>query len=451
MTKAFQSLRFRFIFGTALLVTVGLVLTGVTVSRLMRLYIEQGFHEEMQIHIDELAALATIDATGKPKLLRRLSDPRFLIPNSGFYWEVRREGFAAIKSPAMIKGHLSGQFANQPRKKCGIVDGPTGQTLEYGMIRLAPNGGPPLRLSIGSDMRVLQETLGDFEWPLGWSLLLCAVVMLAAGAAQIIFGLKLLNRLSASISDIRAGKAKAMAGDYPTEIEPLVSDINSLLETNAAMVKRARIQAGNLAHGLRTPLAIILDEAEQLNADGHPESAKAVLTECERMQRQINYHLARARVAATQPVPGNVADLTATLEPILRAMKRLHAERNVSICCGDFPNVTVACDDVDLGEMLSNLLDNGCKWAGSRVMISWESDGRMVQIRVDDDGSGIAPKDIESAFAAGERLDETAPGTGLGLAIVRDLATLYGGTIYLGKSPLGGLQAALALPALVIL
>ncbi len=448
MTNAFRSLRVRFIFGTAFLVAVGLILTGVTVSRLMRHYVEQGFHDEMQIHIDELAALVRVDSAGNPILLRQLSDPRFLIPNSGFYWEIRREGFAPLKSPAISKGDLSGRYANQSAKKCGILDGPTGKTLEYGMIRPAPNGGPPLRLSIGSDIRILNSTLRDFEWPLGWSLMLFALVMVAAGAAQIAFGLKPLNRLSSAISDIRAGRAKTMSGDYPTEIEPLVSDINSLLETNAAMVKRARIQAGNLAHGLRTPLAIIIDEAEQLNTEGHTESAKAVLTECERMQRQINYHLARARVAATQPVPGSVADLSATLDPILRAMKRLHAERKVSICCGDFPNATIACDDVDLGEMLSNLLDNGCKWAASRVMISWESDGRMIQIRVDDDGSGIAQEDIEPAFAAGERLDDTAPGTGLGLAIVRDLATLYGGTIYLGRSPLGGLQAALALPVL---
>jgi signal transduction histidine kinase len=446
VTAAFNSLRLRFISSTFILIVVGLILTGVTVSTLMRLYIEQGFHEEMQIHIEELAALTSTDEQGQPKLLRRLSDPRFLVAKSGFYWEVRRKGFAPIKSPAIVSGDLSGSVATSPTKRWAVTDGPTGKSLEYGMIRVPAQGGPPLELSIGSDMRVLKETMHQFEWPLGWSLAIFAIVMLIAGAVQVAYGLRPLNRLANGVSRIRSGEAAAMAGNYPTEIQPLVSDLNALLESNAAMVRRARIQAGNLAHGLRTPLAIIIDEAEQLNSEGRFDSARALLGECDRMRRQINYHLARARTAATQPVPGQVAALSATIDPILRAMKRLHAERNLTLCCGPFPDVTIACDDVDLGEMLSNLIDNACKWAKTRVMVSWERTGDIIKIKVDDDGNGIATKDVEAAFSAGERLDDTTPGTGLGLAIVRDLATLYRGAIALETSPLGGLQAILTLP-----
>ncbi len=446
MIGALNSLRFRFIISTLALIAVGLILTGFTMSRLMRLYIEQGFHEEMQIHIEELAALTTTDSKGQPKLLRRLSDPRFLIPKSGFYWEVRRDGFEPLKSPALIGGDLSGSVATRPDKQWAITEGPTGKSLEYGMVRASHDNGPPLKLSIGSDMSVLHKTLAGFEWPLAWSLAIFAFAMGLAGIMQIVFGLRPLTRLGLAVANIRTGKATAMLGDYPTEIQPLVSDLNSVLDANKAMVSRARLQAGNLAHGLRTPLAIIIDEAEQLNADGNTSSAAALLHECDRMRRQINYHLARARTATAQPVAGKVASVRVTLEPILRAMKRLHAERNIAICCGDFPDARIACDDVDLGEMLSNLIDNGCKWAKSRLIISMDIVDHSAQIKVDDDGSGIATDEIEAAFAAGERLDDSAPGTGLGLAIVRDLATLYGGAVDLRRSPLGGLQAVLRMP-----
>ncbi len=446
MTRTFNSLRFRFIASTCALIAMGLVLTGFAMSRLMRLYVEQGFHEEMQIHIEELSALTTVSANGQPKLLRRLSDPRFLIPKSGYYWEVRRAGFEPLRAPAMVSGNLSGQLATRSDKRWAITEGPTGKSLEYGMIKASPDQGPPIQLSIGSDMRVLQAAMDDFEWPLSQSLFLFAVAMFLTGAAQIAFGLRPLNRLAQAVANIREGKASAMVGEYPTEIQPLVSDLNSVLDANAEMVRRARIQAGNLAHGLRTPLAIIIDEAEQLNADGHATSAAALLHECDRMRRQINYHLARTRTAVTQPVVGKVAAIRATLEPIMRAMKRLHADRNVMLCCGDFPEVIIACDDVDLGEMISNLIDNAYKWAKSRIIISWDVLDSFVVIKVDDDGDGLAAEEVESAFAAGERLDDATPGTGLGLAIVREIAAIYGGTIALQTSPLGGLQALLSLP-----
>ncbi len=412
----------------------------------MQAYVEEGFHEEMQVHIEELAALSRVDGAGQPYLIRRLSDPRFLISKSGFYWEVQREGFKPVKAPSIVSGDLSGSLAKATKPKWAITDGPTGRSLEYGMIRATSSGGPPLRLSIGSDMKVIEDTINTFEWPLFWSLFIFASVMIIVGTLQVKFGLRPLDRLAQSIGAIRNGRASRMQGDYPTEIQPLVSDLNSLLDGNAELVKRARLQAGNLAHGLRTPLAIILDEAEQLREMGKEEAANTLVHECDRMHRQINYHLARARTAAAQPVPGKVASLRETLDPIIRAMRRLHADRSITLCCGDFPDVIVACDDVDLGEMLSNLIDNAFKWARSKVIISWLCIEDCVEIKVDDDGKGIEEVDIEAAFSAGDRLDDVTPGTGLGLAIVRELSTLYRGQISLTKSPLGGLQAVLRLP-----
>ena len=286
----------------------------------------------------------------------------------------------------------------------------------------------------------------EFDWPLGWALAGFALVMILTGAAQIAYGLRPLQRLADAVGDIRVGRATRMEGTYPSEIRPLVSDLNDLLEANAAMVGKARVEAGNMAHGLRTPLAVILDEAERLAAAGHRESADTLIRECQKMQRQIEYQLVRARSAAVEPTPGQTASLRQTLKPILTAMARLHASRDIALCCGDFPDVSIQIDVIDLGEILSSLIDNAVKWACSRAMISWEREGDKVRILIDDDGKGIAPAFRDSVFAVGKRLDEDIAGSGLGLAIARDLAHLYSGTIALGASPLGGLRVEILLP-----
>lgn len=441
-----HSLGSRFVLGTVLLVSVGLVLTGVMVSSLMRSYITQGFHEEMQIHIEELAALTAIDKSGKPYVMRRLSDPRFIPENSGFYWEVEREGFPPLRSPSLVSGDLSGDVAVTATPQWQVSDGPTGKTLEYGMIRFPETKQPPLKISIATDMRLLEEVLSQFNWPLFYALLGFAAAMTGLGTAQIIYSLKPLERLKVAIADIRTGKSARMAGRYPAEISPLVSDLNQLLDANSEMVRSARIQAGNLAHGLRTPLAIMMDEAQEIAARGEKESADTLMNGCQQMLRYVDYYTARARTAALARIPGQTASLRATVEPIVSAMRRLHKAKDLSICLGDFPDISMPCDDVDLEEMTSNLIDNACKWAKTRVMISWEEDRQWVLIFVDDDGPGLAPEKYDTVFEVGERLDIATPGSGLGLSIVRDLSILYQGRVTLSKSPLGGLRAELALP-----
>lgn len=441
-----DSLRFRYITSTIVWIAIGLALTGLMVSALFRIYITQTFHDEMQVHIEELSALARVDGNGDPFLVRRLSDPRYIPPGSGYYWQVEREGHRSILSPSLAGMPLSGKLTIARRMNWALTEGPTGPTLEYGMIRPVKGGGPPLRLSIASDMRLLDAILNEFSWPLGWTLAGFALVMMATGAAQIAYGLRPLQRLARAVGDVRAGRANRMEGEYPSEIKPLVSDLNDLLEANAAMIGKARIEAGNLAHGLRTPLAIILDEAERLAAAGHGESAETLIRESQKMQRQIEYQLVRARSAAVEPTPGQTASLRETVRPILTAMARLHAGRDISICCGDFPDISLQIEAIDLGEILSNLIDNAAKWARTRAMISWEKAGNMVRILIDDDGKGIAPHDRARVFAIGRRLDDDIAGTGLGLPIARDLVNLYGGTISLGESPLGGLRVEVMLP-----
>ncbi len=446
MKPDLSSLKTRFIVATAAWITIGLLLTGIIVSKIVREYVIDGFHEEMQIHIEELAALTVIDDNGQPFLLRRLSDPRFIPQNSGFYWQVERAGHSTIRSPSLGRASLPTGLAKSQTPDWKFASGPTGQTLEYAMVKTVAKGQPPLALYMATDKRLMDEVLADINWPLLYSLSSFAAIMIILGAIQINYSLQPLQRMKKAIADIRDGQERRMVGQYPAEIRPLVSDLNHLLDANWAMVQSARVQAGNLAHGLRTPLAVMTDEAQTIAKEGHPESAAVFLNACRQMQRYINYYTTRARMAATAGLPGHRASLVNTLEPVVGAMRRLHRESEIQICVGDFPDVDTRVEDVDLEEMTSNLIDNACKWTNGRVIISWETKAGTVHIDVDDDGPGIAPDMREKAFDIGERLDKAQLGTGLGLAIVRDLALHYRGNVEMSESPLGGLRVRLSLP-----
>jgi signal transduction histidine kinase len=442
----FASLRGRFIASTFTWALVTMIATGLLVTGLFRAYTEQQFRDELTVHISELEGLTEVDASGQPFLARRLSDPRFLETTSGFYWEVRRDGYEPRRSDSLGGRNLADPVAASSGLRWDIISGPSGPVLEYGKVRAVPGGGPPIRFAIASEMRLLDEIMMDFARPLTLALVTFAAVMLGGATIQVAYALRPLRRVVDGVAAIRAGQTSRISGAYPIEIQPLAHDLNLLLETNKTLVARARLQAANLAHGLRTPLAILLDEALRLRACGQVESAAVVEREGRRMLQQMNYHLARARTAAPLPVAAEGSIVAEVVKPICDALSRLHRSKNVEITFAGDNDLRVACDAVDLGEILSNLIDNGCKWARHSVDVSWQSDSEMVYIIVDDDGPGIPESARESAFIAGERFDDAVPGTGLGLSIARDIARLYGGEILLSDSAAGGLSVRLNLP-----
>ena len=274
-----------------------------------------------------------------------------------------------------------------------------------------------------------------------------ALALMVAGLTQVRRGLSLFGQLRNALNAVRDGRVPRVEGSYPAEVEPLVNDLNALLEHREELVRRALAKAGDLAHGLKTPLAVLAQEADQAAAAGNHELAIAVRHEVERMQRQIDVHLAHARAAASGAAPGARAPLLPAVDGLVRTLQRLHADKRLDI------RVDIAADHAfrgereDLEEMLGNLLDNACKWAKSSIDVrSSQHEGRIA-IAIDDDGAGIDPSMRSQVMARGVRADEAAPGSGLGLAIVGELAELYGGSVALESSPAGGLRATLELPA----
>jgi signal transduction histidine kinase len=278
------------------------------------------------------------------------------------------------------------------------------------------------------------------------ALSILALVCMLVGLSQVRSGLSAVNQLRARLSAVHEGREQRVNGTYPTEVQPLVDDLNALLDHRDQTVRRALAKAGDLAHGLKTPLAVLTQEAERAGAAGHRDLAVSVGQQVERMRRQVDYHLAHARAAASGATPGARCAVNVSVEGLVRTLQRLYAERGVAIHVDVPPRHSVRTQREDLDEMLGNLLDNACTWARSRVTVGSSEQGASVVISVDDDGPGLAAAMREKVLQRGVRADEAAPGSGFGLAIVCELAELYGGSIVLDASPLGGVRARLQLP-----
>ncbi len=285
------------------------------------------------------------------------------------------------------------------------------------------------------------------HWDAG---LVVVVVCLVVGLLQVRSALSAIRVLRDRVAAVHGGRERRVEGRYPAEVQPLVDDLNALLDHREATVRRALARAGDLAHGLKTPLAVAAQEAERARAGGHSDLAALASTigeQIERMRRQIDYHLAQARAAASGATPGARCLIRESADALARTLARLHAARGVTLDVTVDPAHGVRVQREDLDEMLGNLLDNACKWARTNVAVTSIAAGDSIEIVVEDDGPGVAPAMRDSVLQRGVRADEAAAGSGLGLAIVRDLAELYGGSITLDGGAAGGLRARLRLPA----
>jgi signal transduction histidine kinase len=276
--------------------------------------------------------------------------------------------------------------------------------------------------------------------------ILIGLAVMGAGLLVLRHGLAPFRRLRERLITVRMGEGRRVEGAYPSEVQPLIDELNALLENREKAVKRAIATAGDLAHGLKTPLALLAQEADRAGAAGNPELADSIAQQVERMSRQVNYHLARARAAASGAAGAARCHVPSCADALVRTLLKLYAGRALNISSTVAPDLCARVQREDLDEILGNLLDNACKWANARIVLEASRSDTMVVLTLDDDGPGLAPALRTVVLERGVRIDEAAPGSGLGLAIVRELAELYGGSISLGDSPLGGLRARLSLP-----
>lgn len=414
----------------AMLAWVALGIGGIwySATRLFAKHVEASYHDELEVHIKELAGLVRIKPDGTLRMDRPLSDPRYLVPLSGFYWQVSLDGHGAIRSASMTRGSLDESVAHDSTILHHVEKGPTGPTITYGFVRAVPGTGD-IHYVIATDQRLLDETIASFTRELTAWLSALALTLAATGGLFLAFGLRPLDRLGVATARLRRGAASRLEGEYPTEIAPLVDDLNAFIDHNRKTVERARVEAGNLAHALRTPLAVITDEAEHLaHQPSTAASGRIVLEQGQIMVEQIEFQLARARSAASARNPGTASRIDEALAPVLSAMRRLHPAKRFDADLPENLDMTVPLDSVDLSELLAILLDNAGKWSGERVTIGVAGlpDGEGIEVRIVDDGPGLTPEQAAAAFGIGTRFDPAMPGSGLGLAIARDIADAYG-------------------------
>ncbi|MDB5689722.1 MAG: histidine kinase [Sphingomonas bacterium] len=423
---------------------------GIALDRVLRSAITRNFDGQLEYVLTAMIASAELGPDGEVRFNRQLGDQRFLEPYSGLYWQVAGQGADPFRSRslwdrALPRSHTAADaadhiydtdaFRNEPLR---IMERdarlPGSNTLWRFQVAQT-------RQSLNEQTRALRQTLIRSFAALGLGLILMA-------ALQATYGLWPLRRIRREIGAVRTGAQARVDERLPVEIAPMVEELNKLLDHNERQAEEARRHAGNLAHALKTPLTVIMNEATAQT----PDLAATVIREAMTMRRQVDHHLARARAVGRRGSGQSRSDVWPSLSAVERAVCRMH--RHITLDLTGDKTLAVRVERQDLDEMLGNLIENAAKYGQGRVFVTVSREGEsgaaggFVSILVEDDGVGIPEAQRASVLERGARLDTGKPGTGLGLAIVRDVAEIYGGTIHLGESEdLGGLCARLRLPA----
>lgn len=432
-----------------------LVVGGLLLAQLYRGSVERAFDARLHVYLKQLVAVAAAATEENEVLPGSFGEPRFEVPLSGWYWQIRTIGTERrpIVSPSLwdqVLPVVSDQGVGQTRGFVteGYIDGPGGQRLRIVERRVDFGPDAVFAMSVAAESSEIESEVSAFVRTLVIALFVLGFGIFLATLAQVRYGLLPLKRISSGLIAVRAGRAARLEGRFPTEIRPLVEELNALISANQEIVERARTHTGNLAHALKTPLAVIANEVRS----GEPVSGTKINEQTLIMREQIQRHLERARAAARIAVTDAVCEVEPVVDALLRAMRHIHADKGVRFTSTIPRELTFRGESQDLEEMLGNLVDNAGKWATAQVRIEGQMDRidplrPMIILTVEDDGQGMTATQREAALRRGQRLDETKPGSGLGLSIVTELATTYGGRLSLSTASTGGLRADLVLPA----
>ena len=454
-----KSLATRLFLMAAFWSVVAVAFAAVFLSTLYQRSVERGFDERLGVYIKVLVGALAPDGEqegGATDVGNLLGEPRFALPYSGWYWVVTGTDSGDV---VLASDSLAGDTLRLPSGEKGTQTaagywqayeaGPAGEELRVLERRIVFPDNKGYKIAVAGNASDINRDVSAFRYSVAATLAVLGLGLIAGIVLQVRIGLRPLGRMREALAAIRSGNKDRLDGVYPSDIAPLADELNALIDSNRQVVERSRTHVGNLAHALKTPLSVVINEAR---AQGGPFATK-VVEQCAQMQDQIGHHLDRARMAAQRRVIGAVTDMPEVSSRLIRAMQRIYGGRDITIDLHCAPDLRFAGEQQDLEEMLGNLVDNACKWAGRSVSVHIDrrddrnQAGRaFARILVDDDGPGLSRQERSEALKRGKRLDETVPGSGLGLSIVVDLATLYGGQLSLDQAPEGGLRAILDLP-----
>ncbi|MBJ6120298.1 sensor histidine kinase [Sphingomonas mollis] len=442
--KATGSLSRRMILIAAAWIVVLLAGGGFALDRVLASAVTRNFDDQLEYVMTALIVSAEIDSGGEVMFTREAADQRFLEPNSGLYWQVGAQGREAFPSRSLWDRRLA---YGTPHSDRGVH---SYDSAQFGTEKLRiverdvklPGSPVRWRFQVAQSREGLDSQITVLRRTLVRSFALLALGLIAMAALQTFYGLWPLRKVRAEIARMRAGQSARVSDAMPLEVQPMVEELNALIEHNERQAEEARRHAGNLAHALKTPLTVIMNAATA-QAD---DLADTVIREARTMRRQVDHHLARARAVGRRGSAHSRAEVWPSVESVERAVARLY--RHVRIDVAGPKDLSVHVERQDLDEMLGNLIENAAKYGGGSVFVTVVAEAGFVELLVEDDGTGIPEEDRIRIFDRGVRLDTGKPGTGLGLAIVRDVAEIYEGTVSLEESEdLGGLMVRLRLPA----
>lgn len=460
---AIRSLTARVLAVSTVWAVVALVVIGVVISALYRQGSERGFKDLLRAQLFNVVNSISVNEktvlAGSPQL----GDLRFSQPQTGWYWIV--DPIGEFDTPPLISTSLGN--AKLPIASVDEVPFDTGYVRFYttkdpfgNEVEVAETEvvldiqGHTARFRVAGNRDVLEADVNRFTRNLTIALSIFGLGGLGMNALTILFGLRPLDQVRRSLEKIRAGESERLDGAFPREIQPLANEVNALIDSNRRIVERARMQVGNLAHSLKTPIAVLLNEARVLEAS-HGE---LVRTQVDAMQMQVQSYLSRARIAAQRESVLARTEAQPALERLVRVMRKLNPEKEVHLSINP-PGLVLAMELQDVEETVGNLLENAARHAKGEVWLNVrpatneehakETGRQWIVLDVDDDGAGLDPNQIALAMKRGKRLDESKPGTGLGLSIVSEIVREYQGTLTLSRRDEGGLRAELVLPAAV--
>lgn len=465
MRLRLRSLTARVLLLATLWSAVALVVIAVVISTLYRQGSERGFQELLRAQLYNVINSVSVGQDGRLAGRPELGDLRFSQPQTGWYWMV--EPLGDFKTDPLTSASLGvTQLASPPiaqvpfdnnYERFYVEDDGEGNTVQVAETEVVlDQDGRAARFRVSGNRAIVESDIQAFANRLYLALGGFGIGSLVVNAFAILIGLKPLDQARAALERIRRGEAERLPTDFPREIQPLASEVNALIDSNRRIVERARMQVGNLAHSLKTPIAVLLNEARVLDRN-HGE---LVRSQAEAMQGQVQSYLNRARIAAQRDTVIARCEAEPVLERLLRVMRRLNHELSFDLSVLP-PGIALAMEQQDVEETVGNLLDNAARFAKSRVSVavspaasgpaSEEASRRSwIEVLVDDDGPGLEPDQIREAMKRGRRLDESKPGTGLGLSIVNEITSEYQGQITLTRSPSGGLRARLLLPSVSV-
>src|SRR6201998_1094370 len=419
-----SSLATRLFLSATAWVVVILLITGVVLSSVYRDATERAFDRRLNLYLRTLVAEVATPDEPPDHQFQSLGEPLFELPLSGWYWQITRtdsdkpevRASRSLWDKKLPKLEDPGADLTAAVIRLGYVEGPEGQNLRMGERPVDLGADGKFLVDVAGDASEIFDETRSFDYYLGGTFAALSIVLVLTTIFQVRFGLAPLKRISDSIADIRSGRADRLEGEFPVEIAPLARETNALIDANREIVERARTHVGNLAHAIKTPLSVIVNEATSHSADPFAEK---VLEQADVMRDQVAHHLERARIAARVTIVGTVTDVGPVVDALRRTMEKIHRSRGIAIEVNANAQARFRGERQDLEEMAGNLVDNACKWAASQVLIEVMVErpvapaaSPMRRIIVDDEGRGLSAAERARAARRGQRLDESKPGSG---------------------------------------